>query len=71
MENVALFKSPTNTIKGGAPQPIPPAQTFDRRSNRAESDSQNPDRKILIMNYDPSAHLKHQQSTPSTPRTAV
>ena len=70
MENVPLFKSPTNVVKSIAPQPNPPvAQTFDRR-NRAESDSQNPDRKILIMNYDPNSQ-KHQQSNPTTPRTGV
>jgi hypothetical protein len=72
MENVPLFKSPSTNQKGITPQPVhqakPVAQTFDRRE-RAESNYQNPDLKILIMNFDrtePASHL-HQQSNPTTP----
>jgi hypothetical protein len=46
MENVSLFKTPTNGVK-------PPNQTFDKR-NRPESDPQIPDRKIVMMNFDPA-----------------
>lgn len=74
MENVPLFKTPTNGSKREHPQPsggIPNshAQTFERR-NRADSDNiQNPERKIVAMNFDPSAHVhKPLQSNPTTPR---
>lgn len=49
MENVPLFKTPTNAM---GPVQGSNAQTFDKR-NRAESDNLGADRKILIMNFEP------------------
>jgi len=49
---------------------MPAPETLNRR-NRPDSDFKSPDPKIQIMNVDHSAHQKHQQSNPTTPRTVT